>query len=249
MGTDIHTALEVKIGGAWTCLTTIEPYDDDDSWLSPKDSIADDRNYGFFAAMADVRNGFGFAGCDTGDAITPIAMPRGIPEDLSPEVQAWYNQGIEHTPSWHTLADILAYDWTQPRTQRGWVTHREWARYACAGQPDAWSGDISGGMIVHVPPSAFALRWAEAKRHFNLPEQRWAQSHLWHPRGEDDEALEKWFLEKWDGKRPYTQVQWTRPLYDSMGHQMGELMAEMLAVSIKHGVPHEDVRIVFYFDS
>ena len=39
-----------------------------------------------FAILAGVRNGYGFAGCDTGDGFRPIAPPRGLPGDVSPEV-------------------------------------------------------------------------------------------------------------------------------------------------------------------
>lgn len=45
----------------------------------------DNRNYDLFAALADVRNGVGFAGVKTGKAIEPIAMPRGIPDDADPD--------------------------------------------------------------------------------------------------------------------------------------------------------------------
>lgn len=45
------------------------------------------RNYNVFAILANVRNGYGFAGVDTGDALVPICEPRGIPGDLSEEVR------------------------------------------------------------------------------------------------------------------------------------------------------------------
>ena len=41
------------------------------------------RNYKLFSFLADVRNGYGFAGVDTGNRIEPIADPRGNPEYAS----------------------------------------------------------------------------------------------------------------------------------------------------------------------
>lgn len=52
------------------------------------DQFFDDRNYDVFAILADVRNGYGFAGVDTGDGFVPISPPRGLPRDLGPEIRA-----------------------------------------------------------------------------------------------------------------------------------------------------------------
>ena len=42
-----------------------------------------DRHYDVFAILADVRNGYGFAGVRTGSGFDPIAPGRGLPSDLS----------------------------------------------------------------------------------------------------------------------------------------------------------------------
>lgn len=55
------------------------------------------RNYNTFAILADVRNGHGFAGCDTGNGFNPIAMPRGIPGDVSESVAKEYYLRIVET--------------------------------------------------------------------------------------------------------------------------------------------------------
>lgn len=49
------------------------------------------RNYNLFAILADVHNGYGFAGCDTGDPFVPIAPPRGLPDDVTQEVLKEYS--------------------------------------------------------------------------------------------------------------------------------------------------------------
>lgn len=50
------------------------------------DQYYSDRNYDVFAILANVRNGSGFAGTDTGDGFVPVSPPRGLPGDLSEEV-------------------------------------------------------------------------------------------------------------------------------------------------------------------
>lgn len=75
----------------------------------------DGRNYNLFAILADVRNGRGFAGSYTGEGFNPIAEPKGIPNDLSPEVTESFHywEGDGHSHSWFTLQDLLDYDWDQ----------------------------------------------------------------------------------------------------------------------------------------
>lgn len=47
------------------------------------------RNYDFFAILADVRNGRGFAGIKTGEGFNPISEPKGYPMDASSEIMKW----------------------------------------------------------------------------------------------------------------------------------------------------------------
>lgn len=68
MGCDIHTIGQVKIKGQWKTVKT--------------DIAGENRNYDDFAILANVRNGRGFAGCDTGEGWTPISEPKGLPDDL-----------------------------------------------------------------------------------------------------------------------------------------------------------------------
>ena len=68
MGCDIHSLAQVRKNGKWvTVLQTV---------------AGDHRNYDTFAVLADVRNGYGFAGCDTGDGFEPISEPKGFPSDF-----------------------------------------------------------------------------------------------------------------------------------------------------------------------
>lgn len=62
------------------------------------EQIYHDRNYDVFGMLADVRNGSGFAGVDTGDGFVPIDVPRGLPDDLSAEVLTHIKR-LGYTPS------------------------------------------------------------------------------------------------------------------------------------------------------
>src|SRR5262249_2591595 len=114
-------------------------------------------NYNLFGILANVRNGSGFAGCDTGDGFVPISVPRGLPGDVSDEVRAETNRWGEdgHSHSWFTVAELLAYDWTQTTRLRGFVSavnYYEWNRWRRQeGEgPDSYSGDIWGAGIEKV---------------------------------------------------------------------------------------------------
>lgn len=65
------------------------------------------RNYSLFAMLAGVRNY---------DEIEPLCEPRGIPDDLSPELLSIYRQVDDgsmgdHSFSWLTLGELAAVDW------------------------------------------------------------------------------------------------------------------------------------------
>jgi hypothetical protein len=70
MGTDVHAVIQVRS-------TNSQP------WKSvPLPGWDQGRHYFLFAWLADVRNGKGFAGIVTGEAIRPLSAPRGIPPDF-----------------------------------------------------------------------------------------------------------------------------------------------------------------------
>lgn len=113
------------------------------------------RNYLLFAALADVRNGYGFAGIDTGDAIEYMDEPRGIPDDCSPEWQEYTDMwGLDgHSASYFTVREIEEWEgWEQTATIRGVVTAEEYERCKRENDtPDSYSGEIWGDKIVTVP--------------------------------------------------------------------------------------------------
>jgi hypothetical protein len=76
-----------------TCPYSFQPYDD--------------RNYELFSVLANVRNGY---------QIAPISEPRDYPDNMH-QVSKWLLDGydfVDHSPTWLSLEEVLAYDWSQP---------------------------------------------------------------------------------------------------------------------------------------
>lgn len=156
MGCDIHCFVEKKDlkTGKWEKITGFKSdfYDKDSDYFSTDrfkngDSILDARNYNEFAILANVRNGFGFGGCDTGDPIKPISMPKGLPDDISEEVklkaEEWGSDG--HSHSWLTIKEIKDYPAdTIVKISRGLVTVEVYKEFKKTGNPYPCCGDVGG---------------------------------------------------------------------------------------------------------
>jgi len=111
------------------------------------------RNYDLFGMLANVRNGVGFAGIVTGTGFTPISMPKGLPNDVSPIVKSLSDswEGDGHSHSYLTLRELLDYEWEgQTTTHAGYVEEAQYKEYKEKGQPESWSGMIDGCSIVHL---------------------------------------------------------------------------------------------------
>lgn len=216
MGCDIHLYVEKRVDGVWVSV---------DKWSDPhgsgmdvvdEDSFYSNRNYEVFAILAGVRNSDGYV---------PICEPRGFPGDASPEVVCrWASHG-EHTPGWLTLAELLAFDWTQVATRGGTVGSKEFARWNRWGRgrgrgPTRFSQGVSGPAVVHV-----SLEEMEAIT---------AAAPLVAPTANTEE--------EWGGT--YCRVDWQEPYFRSAHDFLAECVPRLLRV----GAP-DDVRIVFWFDS
>lgn len=98
MGCDIHMHAERKNGeGKWVYVET--------------ENLYENRGYALFGWLAGVRNY---------SAVTPLALPRGLPLDASAKTQAAYDawSSDAHTPHWYTLDELLAVDYEQPVEDR-----------------------------------------------------------------------------------------------------------------------------------
>jgi hypothetical protein len=171
MGTDIHMGIEVKRDGEWEPSRIVK-----NRWYSPKypeecpemvpESPYDNRNYTVFSILADVRNGRGFAGCDTGDRFVPISKPKGFPEDM--HHLTIHAANGDHTPSWLTLKELKDYDWNQETNLRGFVQEEQFKRMREEGQrePRTWCGGISGGKVISFSQEKYEKLEAQGR----LPE-------------------------------------------------------------------------------
>lgn len=122
MGCDIHTYVEKKIDGVWTALYGESPYDN--GKISLEGWLYTDRSYRLFAVLAGVRS--------YNDGIQPIAPPRGFPDDITKEVRNDFDG--EHTPSWFTLSELLAFDWHKPYLNKAYTTQEQADRFLTIGQ-------------------------------------------------------------------------------------------------------------------
>lgn len=65
-------------------------------WVGVPSNYSQNRHYQLFAVLADVRNGTGFAGVKTGDAVEPISEPRGYPLDFVRAIAEYDDSGDKH---------------------------------------------------------------------------------------------------------------------------------------------------------
>jgi hypothetical protein len=94
MGCDIHITAERKTNSGYEAITDIEfqvgtaPFD----W----------RAYGMFCFLAGVRNY---------SDIKPISQPRGIPKDISNDVEEEFNSWSSdaHSGSWLSISELLEF--------------------------------------------------------------------------------------------------------------------------------------------
>ena len=151
MGTDIHTIAQIKSNYSG-------------KWETKADNIANEwRSYDTFAVLANVRNGYGFAGCDTGEGWEPIDEPRGLPNGIETS-HKWNWDAREkwlgdHNHSWVTLAELKSaikkYE-SKPYKINGVLRRENFLKWqATGGTPNSWCGGVSGWSIRQVSDKEF----------------------------------------------------------------------------------------------
>lgn len=235
MGCDIHFYTEVKQpDGTWKLHgELVRDGDDEDSWVSCSEELYDGRNYNLFAILADVRNGRGFAGIKTGEGFNPISDPRGVPDDASPEykkiVEQWDCDG--HSHSYHTLRQLLDFDWTQCTGLQGFVSVNgwlSWSRYRRARGfgPEEYCGGVNGPDV----------------KHFNAEQMDNLVQGFYDLDSEQRAA----FLKEHSGV--YGLATWNVPYYRVSGTFLDETVPQLLKLAGgTAGI--DNVRIVFFFDN
>jgi hypothetical protein len=208
---------------------------------SPLPCFDPGRNYDLFAMLANVRNGYGFAGCDTGDGFVPILgrenPQRGLPQDASDFVKArayeWGEDG--HSHSYLTVAELKAYDWDQETAHRGYVNAREYIEYKEKGSPDSYCGGVSGSGVIIVSNADMEAHIAAVAA---LKQQEQTGGAFDIDKPAPDLALIDPKIGRW------TQVEWKQKYRDSVSHFLAHILPELEKLG-----PPEDVRICFWFDN
>lgn len=146
MGTDIHAIFQ-KLD------TRTQP----PSWVTIESEWDQPRHYLLFAALANVRNGYGFAGCDTGDAIPPISEPRGLPDDIKALTTNDYLDLGDHSFSHLTAEEML--EWYEGgirmKKTRGVVSKELYEQWDKTSEPKYYSGWTSGTNIIVLPSADY----------------------------------------------------------------------------------------------
>jgi hypothetical protein len=237
MGCDIHLYVEKRANQShdwesadkWT-------KDRDDSVMRVDQEFYDGRNYRLFSILANVRNGHGFAGVKTGDGFVPISEPRGLPSDVSPNVAAlsesWGEDG--HSHSYLTVAEIMAFDWTQVSNLCGVLTGEEfedWTRWGRARghAPKGWSGGVTGPQVRNITEEEMTEIVERARKHC-------VENKLY------CEAFTAYIRKATENL--YVSCEWTQPYYACVGDFISHVLPRLWRL----GSP-ENVRIVFWFDN
>lgn len=208
MGCDIHMKVERRVNGKWDRVDGCTPYHE--------------RNYTVFSVLADVRND---------GNVTPIAEARGLPADAvrsepSPDEDGYdasaYEYG-DHSFSWLTLDEVLAYPWRSEMRDEGWVDAETFAKWNAGGaksRPSGWCKSVSGKLVNHVTNSDMRRYIADGMTEHPLIERLAG------------------------GKRSfYTLIQWTDVLADRC-----KSFLDFVDSLAPLGEPR-DIRLVFGFDS
>lgn len=221
MGCDIHSLIQVKEYG-------------EGPWVTVEKRVnGDPRDYDMFAILANVRNGYGFAGLTTGQGFIPIAQPKGFPQDTA-VTDGEHIDGLwmgDHSHSWLTLSEMLEYLKTceARRTKKcgviSWRTYLVWRK--TGGYPESYSAAVSGpGIRTVSTDEAERLVLDNFKEKFSGPFN-------------DDPALVD---------RVYVKVSW-EIAYGDVENFIG-LVERMRQVARNFGTrSNDEVRLVFGFDS
>lgn len=217
MGTDIHGVLQVR---------------EADRWRSIAEGFSD-RNYNAFAILANVRNGRGFAGVETGEEFKPIAEPRGYPADFErdgddhpvPKGFKWDREWRfeedsptqwmgDHSHSWITAADLESVEWQKGRRGYGVLRIAEFRALGGIGkEPASYCGDVWGQNCITIP----------------------AEEVL-----DNEEELHP-------GKAIYVRTWWEESYHAAFGERFMAFVRMMQDMGKSYG--RENVRFVFGFDS
>lgn len=226
MGTDIHSIAQVKRDGQW--VTVAIGID------------GDQRSYNTFAMLADVRNGYGFAGCRTSTGFPVIRERRGLPEDLAAEVDE--DNGLLINKS-----DLVcAWDWDGNEKpidspDAGWV------KYITEAEPKMYLGDHSFSWCTLVELRSFIENVAKKTetRIVAVVDRAAYNLHNWCGMISGQGVI----IESDPPGPRATHVQTSWPVNAAAESRLCEIEAALALVAERAGASPENIRFVYGFDS
>lgn len=247
MGCDIHSIVEVKQNGVWKVnrkRVFPNPYYCKDEKSKPKEqqwalalnpmetSPNDRRNYDWFAILANVRNGRGFAGVRTGEGFAVIAEPRGIPDDATPKwlkiVEDW--RGDMHSHSYLYIQDFNNFDWNQVTMKTGVITMDEYRLLRFNHEaPNSWCGAISGDNCITVDEQL-------ADQIIAGEVLELTRTNFW-DRSTSTKPVKEWSI--------YVEYNWPVIYSEWFKYEIENIIEPMRKLAAEY----EDVRLVFGFDN
>lgn len=222
--------VEHRVDGRWRSVDRWEPHDDvgmlRETIDMPVDTFYEGQNRALYAILCGRHN---FA-----DFPTIVDEARGFPDDLSEEVEQhlalYRDEGwFVSSPSWVTLAEILAYDWDVPV---------ELHVYADGQEFDAMSRPPLGKPgIIGEPAHVFEAAKREGCTYIG-PEEMTARIAEMKTRYKPEDWMKGFTKEL---RSTYCHVTYT----ETYGEMADWLLTEGVPRMKKLGAP-EDVRCVFW---
>lgn len=201
--------------------------------------LAGCRNYSMFAILADVRNGCGLSGCEVAEKFVPISLPKGLPDDISPELFSEVSASFAdaYACSHLTLEDLLSYDWERVLVRRGFIGVFEYTYWVKSGLKDRKEGPLSWrglrpedeASIVSLEDMDRIVKECGLFEAFVISGNSVNVVNL--PKPTDDKIY-------------YTEVVWEEPYSKSAAQFYSSFIPWLKTLD----VPSDKLRIVFFFD-
>ena len=204
------------------------------NWCDIESDYKQYRDYQLFAVLAGVRNGTGFAGIKTGDAVKPISEPRGLPSDFEMDDDMHPIVKLEHMAiemrEYHRTDEELAI-WMGEHSQ-SWLTGQEMLSWFEHAPTVSKFGVLDRGVY-----EAWKHRVYEAWKHRGNPTKYCGDINGPNVIVINDTEIEKEQTPNWT----HIQCTWKRDLREELAY----FFDEVARLVNEYG----DVRFVFGFDS
>lgn len=223
MGTDIHMAIEYRPDSAWLrwgelVANPLHEFDATESELVYK-NVYEERDRRVFSVL----------GLVNGVTANPVHPLRGLPDDCSESIRHELNADY-HSHSHLTLAELRAYDWTQPVCFTARVSALDYAqwKHSSSPLPLVLSSGLASDDLTEEELVAFAARINTAE--LNPQDDIRISEHMQHTR-----------------EYPHGRVAISLPAATACAGFLEAVMPTLKNLAADVG--DENVRLVFAFDS